>query len=366
MNSNTETPANKEFKYLRFLNETLQAQVLRQEICDEFSRKVFDYLKSEPHFDAHIFCAFLYKFINKCKLYRPVVMRSANPIDRMRLAYIPEELLLFLDLPSIKFALSSINANLFYGIPLEEKLKHLLHNDEPTWKKARVEIKLPEVSGNAGFISYVDIEFTLPHLTIEQKLDIIHFTICALNYLSQNAELVETFSNPAISSSVYISTPEHFKVISDILHQIRNTIIGKVVSEKAELDEDSEFDENLSDVARILVAQNQDPKIEKQWLDENSPVFVKAEIEATVERAMKTKGYPPHYLQQIIDTAVRLYEQNDRVRAIDIYNELRIEKNTYNSRIKFFGYDTAMILEAARNKVRESEVRKKVVKSIKR
>jgi hypothetical protein len=70
------------------------------------------------------------------------------------------------------------------------------------------------------------------------------------------------------------------------------------------------------------------------------------------------QSYPPFYLQQILDTAVRLYEKDDKVRAIDIYQELRIEKNTYNKRIKFFGYNTAMILQQARDKFRESEAQK--------
>lgn len=354
-----------EIRYLRFLNNTLQIEQMREDICDEFTGKIFDYLEGKPLFDAQVFCAFIYNFIFKCQLQSNLVMTAEHNLqDKVNLnaGKIADELFLYLDLFSQNFALSSVDVHQFQPFSLEEKLKHLIEIDAPTWKTARVKIIEPELRGNAAYFSYVDIEFKQPPLSVRQKLDIIHFAICALNYLSWNGEPIVAGYNPEISSKVYVSKPEHLKVVSDNLNRVRDSVILNAVRDKETDDEELnnlEFDPNEPTMARIIKAQNQDPKLEKQWLDENSPVFVKSEIEVVAERPAKTKGYPPHYLQQIIDTAVRLYEQNDRVRASDIYQELHIEKNTYNTRIKFFGYDTAMILEQARNKIRESEEREK-------
>lgn len=415
-----------EIRYLRFLNNTLQIKQLREEICDEYTRKIFQYLNRNPRFDSQVFCAFVYKFIYKCQLYKSLVMTAeTNIYDKIRLdrGEIVNELYLFLDLHTVKFALSSVNPNQFHNVSIEEKLKHLIANNEqsikaeyesrsllakferknnPSWKEARVEIIVPEMRGNTRIVPYLDLEFTLPRLSTEQKLDVIHFAICALNYLSQKDEPIETFSNPEISSTLLVSKPEHLKVVSDNLNLLRDSIILNAFRDKESDNEELnnlEFDANAPDVARILQAQSKDRKIEKQWADIElltAPIpeseFLRekrlswarqpfepfksdtwkplsqhliekvsglAELESEVDKkkAKKTERYPPHYLQQIIGTAVRLYEEKDKVRAIDIYTELHIEKNTYNNRIKYFGYDTSMILDKAREIVREREGR---------
>ncbi len=303
--SQTKTQ-NYEISYLRFLNNTLQIRELRKDICDEFTRKIFDYLEDEPLFDAQVFCAFLYKFIFKCKLYKSLVMTAEhNLYDKIRLdaGKIANELSLFLGLFSVNFTLSSVNPNQFHNISFEEKLGYLLKRDKPSlitddeskfilatlskknnpsWKEARVKIIVPEMRGNKGIVPYLDLEFSLPHLSIEQKLDIIHFAICALNYLSQKDEPEKTFSNPEISSTVLVSKPEHLKVVSDNLNRVRDSAILNAVREKESGDDmlnALEFDPNAPEIARIIKAQNQDPKIEKLWLDENSSVFVKSEPE---------------------------------------------------------------------------------------
>jgi hypothetical protein len=352
MTSFSQSLSNKEIKYLRFLNNTLQIEELRKDVCDEFTRKIFNYLESEPLFDPHVFCAFLYKVIFKCKLIKPAVERSKNPVDDWRLQRFSGEMLTFFNLFTVNFALSSIDPNQFYGMGLEEKLKHILADDTSRLKTASVKIVLPEVGGNAGIVPYVDLEFKLPRLSTEQKLDVIHFTICALNYLSQKDEPEQTFSNPMFPSVVYVSKPSYLTFVSDELNKVRKYVIKNALNEKEIFEDDLEFDESLPDIKRILQAQNQDSRIEKQWLDITSTVFSKPEVEIDTEKAKKTRSYPPHYLKQIIDTAVRLYEKKDKVMAIDIYTELHIEKNTYNSRIKYFGYDTPMILEKAREIVR--------------
>jgi hypothetical protein len=423
MDTNRERRSNKEIGYLRFLNGTLKANKLREEVCDNFTRKIFDYLEGEPLFDKQVFCAFIYHFIFKCKLYKNLVMTAeTNVYDRIRLdaGGIANQLFLFLSLHTIKFALPSVDPNQF-RVSLQEKLNHLLFEDENfddaaiseklqspnakkryiSWKHSRVKIIVPKMRGNTGIVPYVDLEFTLPPLSVEQKLDVIHFTICALNYLSQKDEPVETFSNPENSSTVLVSKPEHLKVVSDNLISVRDSVILNAIRDKEGFGDDLEFDESLPDIARILIAQSQDPEIEKRWADKNPPVLskpdsefirewqlkqlrkpfkfaesdvwqpikigaieehsdlVKPETEVGEKKTKKNKGYPPHYLKQIIDTAVRLYEKNDKVRAIDIYTELQIEKNTYNKRIKFFDCDTSMILEKAREIIRERERRKK-------
>ncbi|MGI8757426.1 MAG: hypothetical protein ACR2MB_16530, partial [Acidimicrobiales bacterium] len=180
------------------------------------------------------------------------------------------------------FALSLVDPNQFHSVSIEEKLKHLLDNDKPDWKAARVKIIVPEMLGNTGIVPYFDLEFTLPRLSVGQKLDIIHFAICALNYLSQKDEPVYTFSNPKLSSTELVSKPEQLKVVSDNLNQVRYFVILNAIRDK-ESDDDElnalEFDQNEPTTARIIKAQSQDPKIEEQWLDENSPVFVKSETE---------------------------------------------------------------------------------------
>ncbi len=282
---NTDSQSHKEIRYLRFLNNTLQISEIRKDICDEFTRKIFDYVEDEPLFDAQVFCALLYKFIFKCKLHQSLVMTAENNIyDKIRLdaGGIANELSLFLDLWSVNFALSSVDPNQFRNVSIEEKLKHLLENDEPDWRSARVKIIVPEMRGNTGIVPYFDLEFKLPRLSVGQKLDIVHFAICALNYLSQKDEPVYTFSNPEISPAVLVSKPEQLKVVSNNLNQVRYYIISNAINEK-ESDDDElnalEFDQNEPTTARIINAQSQDPKIEKQWLDENSPVFVKSNTE---------------------------------------------------------------------------------------
>ncbi len=417
-----------EIRYLRFLNNTLQIKQLREEICDEFTRKIFYYLNHDPRFDSQVFCAFLYKFIHKCQLYKNLVMTAeANIYDKISLdnGKIVNELYLFLDLHTVKFELSFVDPNQFHNVSIEEKLKHLIANNEqsvkteyesksfaaklkrknnPSWKAARVEIIVPEMRGNTGIIPYFDLEFSLPRLSTEQKLDVIHFAICALNYLSQKDEPVKTFLNPEISSTALVSKPEHLKVVSDNLNRLRDSIILNAFRDKESDDEELnnlEFDRRAPDVARILQAQKQDRQTEKKWTDKDSltaskpeseflrewrlkqarrpfefpksdiwePIkysffeeisgLAKPESEVGKQKPKKTNSYPPHYLEQIINTAVRLYEKKDKVKAIDIYTELQIEKNTYNKRIKHFGYDSSKILNEAREIVREREKERK-------
>ncbi len=417
----TKTPKY-EINYLRFLNNTLQVKKMREEICDEFTRKIFYYLNDEPRFDSQVFCAFLYYFIFKCKLYKNLVMTAeTNIYDKIRLdaGKIVDELYLFLDLPLVKFVLTSVNAYQFQNVSIEEKLKHLLANNEqsvkakyeseslaaklnrknnPSWKAARVEIIAPEIGGNADIIPYYDLEFTLQRLSIEQKLDIIHFTICALNYSSQKDEPIETYSNPEISTTVWVSKPEQLKIISDTLNNLRDSIILNAIRDKESDDEEQnnlEFDTNMPDVARILQAQKRDQKIEENWTDKDSLTTPEPEsefsrewrlkkigepfefsknknykpiklifdndnseslqIDKSLVEKKKTQDFPKHYKKQIIDTAVRLYKSKDKVTAIDIYSALDISKNTYNKRIKFFGYDTSKILYEAQELLRESE-----------
>lgn len=300
-----------EIRYLRFLNNTLQIRELREDVCDEFTRKIFDYLEDEPLFDAQVFCTFLYKFIFKCKLYKNLVMTAeTNIYDKIGLeaGSIANELSLFLGLHTVKFALPSVDPNQFHNVSIEEKLKHLIANNEPSvkaeyegksliaalsrknnpsWKAARVKIILPEMRGNMRIVPYFDLEFSLPRLSVEQKLDIIHFAICALNYLSQTGEpeLVSPARPNPISDTPLpeiVSKPEHLKVVSDNLNRVRDYVILNAVRDKESDDEELnnlEFDPNAPDIVRILKAQNQDPKIEKQWLDKSSPVFVKSEAE---------------------------------------------------------------------------------------
>ncbi len=347
---------NKEIKYLRFLNNTLQTTVLRNDICDEFTRKIFDYLEAAPAFNAQVFCAFLYHFIHRCKLKRGLVMTAeTNVYDRIRLdaGSIANDLSLFLGLHSIRFALST-NPNQF-TVSLEEKLKHLLFDNNEdagkprmerrflSWRNPRVKIVLPEMKGNTGIVPFVYLEFTMPALSVGQKLDVLHFAICALNYLSQRDDPITTFSNPEIPQHVLVSKPEHLKIISDNLLRVRDSVVLNAIRDK----EGFEFDEQSQDIARILTVQNRDLPIKKQWLEGNPILALQSDEKP---KAAKAQGYPPFHLQQIIDTAVRLYEVKDKVRAIDIYTELGIERNTYHKRIKYFGYDTARILSEARTK----------------
>jgi hypothetical protein len=337
MKTSPDRPSDIEIRYLYFINNTLQIDILRAMVGDEFSRKIFDYLEDEPLFDAQVFCAFLYHFILKCIAYKNLVAKGKININvRNRLNKLSFELAVFLELQSGKFS-----------IPL-------LYGNEPDLKAGQVKLLLAEKGDYPNIYPYKGLEFTLPPFSVEQRLDIIHFMICAVNRLSQKDKPIETFRDSRNPYIRYISEPAHWKVIPDELISARELIINRIFREKGKSG-NKEFDESLPDIKRILQAQKQDPKIEKQWLDENSPVFVKPEIEAVAEKAVKTKGYPPHHLQQIKDTAVRLYELKDKVRAIDIYTELGIGKNTYNDRIRYFDYDTPKILYEARAIVRERE-----------
>jgi hypothetical protein len=260
-----------QIRYLRFLNNTLQIGELRKDVCDEFTRKIFDYLEGEPLFDAQVFSAFIYYLIFQCKQIQPAIRRDRNPIDTLRFAFFRNDLIRLFNSFSPTFTLDPINPNQFNSVSIKEKLKHLLVDDESPHKGARVEIILPENNGKNKIVPFVSLDFTLPRLSLEQNLDIIHFTICALNYLSQKDNPLEHFQNAENSRK-----SESFKIISDEFTNIRNSVIKNAFREK-ELFGESEFDESLPDIKRVLQAQNQDPKIERQWLDVNSPVFVKSE-----------------------------------------------------------------------------------------
>lgn len=324
MQGNTKKPLNKEVRYLRFLNETLQANVLREKICDEFTRKIFDYLEDAPTFDGQIFCAFLYKFIYKCELKKSLLITSIDNVYeaiRKEPKNIANDLGIFLRLFTVKFALPSVDPNQF-TVSLKEKLSNFLDLDEPTWKKPQVKIIVPEMRGNTGMVPYYDLEFTLPKLKTEQLLDILHFTICALNYLSQRNEPEQFFSNPEISSTILVSKPEHFKVISDSLLIVRKNVISSAFREKEYPENDLEFDESLPDVARIIRAQKQDPKIEKQWLDENSSVFSSIEDESTVTNLDEKLENSLTKRQWLI--AMRFFINHFNLRHIDAINFARL------------------------------------------
>jgi hypothetical protein len=274
-----------EIRYLRFLNNTLQIGKLRKDVCDEFTRKIFDYLEGEPLFDAQVFSAFIYYLIFQCKQIQPAICRDRNPIDTLRFAYFKNDLIRLFNSLSPTFTLEPINPNQFHSVSIREKLKHLLVGDEPPHKGARVEITLPENNGMNKVVPFVSLDFKLPRLSVEQNLDIIHFTICALNYLSQNDNPLEHFQNAENSQK-----SESFKITSNELTSIRNSVIKNAFREKEVWEDESEFDESLPDIKRILQAQNQDPKIERLWLDKSSPVFVKAESEA-IELEAKAKKH---------------------------------------------------------------------------
>lgn len=362
----SQTSQHKEIRYLRFLNNTLQIREIRKDICDEFTRKIFDYVENESLFDAQIFCAFLYEFIFKCKLYQNLVMTAeSNFYDKIRLdaGKIVNELSLFLNLWTVKFALSSVDPNQFHRVSIKEKLKHLLDNEEPIWKPARVKIILPEMRGNTGIVPYFDLEFTLTRLSVGQKLDIIHFAICALNYLSQKDEPVYTFSNPELSPIELVSKPEQLKVVSDNLDQVRYFVILNAVREKESDDDEQnavEFDQNEPTTARIIKAQSQDPKIEEQWLDKNSPVFVKSETEKDEPKDEKTNetvtgGYSIYYRNRIIDAAVRLTEKQDTWGELELIEELDTSKSTLDRQKRFFKLKMPIIRDEANAKIREKK-----------
>ncbi len=263
MKTNRAGQSDKEIRYLRFLNNTLQIRELKKDVCDEFTRKIFDYLEDEPLFDEQVFCAFLYEFIFRCKLYRNLVMTAeTNIYDKIRLdaGSIANELSFFLGLHSVTFALSSVDPNQLHSVSIEEKLKHLIANNEPSvkaeyegksviatlsrknnpsWKAARVKIILPKMRGNTGIVPYFDLEFSLPRLSVEQKLDVIHFAICALYYLSQTGEpeLVSPARPNPISDTPLpeiVSKPEHLKVVLDNLNRLRDSIIITAVRDNTE------------------------------------------------------------------------------------------------------------------------------------
>jgi hypothetical protein len=260
-----------EIRYLLFLNNTLQIEELSKVVCDEFTRKIFDYLEDEPRFDPHIFCALLYDLIFECKRMQPAVSRNPNPVDTIRFGHFQNDISRLFNSLSVKFTLDSVDPNQFRNVGIKEKLNHLLADDNSLGKVPPLKIMLPESSGSNRVVPFVILEFTLPTFTIEQKLDVLHFTICAINYLSQKDNSLTRFQN--IESS---QKPESLKIITDFLIGVRKSVIKLAFREKEVWEDESEFDESLPDIKRILQAQNQDPLIEKQWLDENSSVFVKS------------------------------------------------------------------------------------------
>lgn len=255
MKINSNITQDREIMYLRFLNETLQIKVLKEEICDLFTGNIFDYLQGNPSFDPQVFCAFLYKFIYKCRLITPLVESAKeNPIERLKLKRKFEELFFFLDGSQIGFALSSFDSNSF-STPLEEKLKHLLATESISRKTPHVKIVLPEFHGNTDIIPYVDLEFVIPRLTVEQKLDVLHFAICAFNFLSQK--------------------DESMKIISENINSIRDSIMLNSVRDMENLDDESNFDNSSPEITRILKVSKRDSNTEKLWADENSRLFSK-------------------------------------------------------------------------------------------
>lgn len=280
MDKNLDNQNNKPIRYLRFLVNTLQVKQLKEDIGDEFTQKIFDYLKGESLFDEHVFCAFLYYLITECKRIQPAIDRTPNPIDLMRFGHFQNGIRKLFNSFSVNFTLDSVDPNPFrvQGVSLQEKLNHLLANDDSPHQEPRVAIILPK--GKPGnIVPCVDLEFTLPPLSIEQKLDVIHFTICAVNYLSQKDDQLKRYQMAESSQK-----PESLKIISDFLISVRESVIQGVFREKEVWEDDSEFDESLPDIKRILIAQNQDPQIEKQWLDKNSPIFIQQ-----IENEIKTE-----------------------------------------------------------------------------
>ncbi len=306
MNTNRESTSNKEIRYLRFLNETLKAKELRDG-CDTFTRKIFEYLEGEPHFDSQVFCALLYNFIFRCKLFRGLVIQAqagGYGEARMSPAYakisidggsISNDIFSFLNQNPYRFALSSVDPNQF-TTSLEDKLKHLLDTETPTWKASSVKIILPEANRNTDIVPYVDLEFTLPCLSVMQKLDVIHFAICGLNFLSQKDQTM--------------------KVISENLVSVRDSVIYNSIRDKDNLEDDLDFDESLPDISRILTAQEIDTKIEKQWQDENSPVFIKSETE-TLETNLDEKLKITLTARQWL-IALRFFINHYNLREIDV------------------------------------------------
>lgn len=341
---NTNIQLNKVIRYRRFLNGTLQAKKLRKEICDEFTRKIFDYLEAEPLFDSQVFCAFLYHFIfRRCVSKRHLIMSAeTNDFDKIRLysneGAIANELSLFLGLHSIRFALSSVDSNQFHNVSIEEKLKHLLANNNPSWKAARVKIILPENGKPGNIVPYFDLEFTLPRLSTEQKLDIIHFAICALNYLSQKDDSAENFLEN------FIEKHEHLKIISDNLIRVRDSVIDNALRDKEGYGDELEFDESLPDIARILTAQTQDPQIEKQWLEGNPIVSVEPEaktVETNLDKKLKSTLSARQWLiaMSFFTDAYKLYSVTEKINFSRLLTILNNGKNLQAFRTKLGARD---------------------------
>lgn len=262
---------NKEIRYLLFLNETLEAKALKEEICDEFTRKIFDYLEeAESPFAAQVFCVFFYHFIHRCKLRKGLLMED---------------------------------------------------------------------------------------LSFVQKLDVLHFAICALNYLSRQYEPEQTFSmwmsyplNPVSKPN-----PEDLKVISDNLNFLRESLICNNIKDRENLKDDSEFDENLPDIVRISKALEQDKQIEKQWLSRKPPVFIEPETAVNVEKKKTNQDLSPYKRKRIIEEAVRLSEKRDRWGGLDLVQELGISKSTFDRQKRSLKLKMRMIRDEANAIIRERE-----------
>ncbi len=156
--------------------------------------------------------------------------------------------------------------------------------------------------GNTSIVPYVDLEFTLPPLTVAQKLDVLHFAICGFNFLSQKDETM--------------------KVISENLVSVRDFVISNAIRDKEGFGDDLDFNESSPEITRILTAQKQDPKIEKQWADENSPVFSKSEIETTETNLDEKLEATLTKRQWLI--AMRFFINHYNLRDIDAINFARL------------------------------------------
>ena len=434
MNNISETQFEKEARFLRFVDETLRARDLYN-VDEAFARKVFEYLENDPKFAAQDFVILI------AHLLEEIIKTCGKVIDKdayrqLKLAYLPDV---------FKVDQIIVGAKIWETDSMFEFYKEKLKD------VAKIEYPHREIDPNSLIVSFT---FTLPKLNFLQKFDVLHFLLCALNYMSVKnqalkyaVELFSDFRNELIleatrekeDSEIYrralfanlydVATERQWSVANLVLSKMQKVDSEKQPKpsewfeirrkNKEENDKKTELllkEQKLIDAMpyiETIIKYLDEPKELEAYLSyfpnndkisdaisiirtEEPYKFILAEIESNTfmillkyqvnilenfaqsieeqenrnqqnekqkdlvlskqkEKDSKSKSYSPHILKQIIDTAIRLYEVKDKVKAIDIYTELHIEKNTYNKRIKYFGYDTPKILYEAREIIRERE-----------
>ena len=236
MNTNSDKKEEREIKYLRFLDETNYARTFL-EIHEKFALMIFDFVETKDPINADEFVltvGFAYEKIHNSCLY----LKTVNPVNA-------QELIDSFDKPKIWQSLSGLLGTFLIAAPKakesEETEKKKGSNSWALLRLSRIDIPF-ELWERVDSDYFLNLRFVFPKLTIAEKLDVIHFLLCAFKYKANFEDAFE-------------------KAIAD-LEDLRNELI--LIAIRPE-----NFSTELHN--RVFKARLEDVEAEKRWTEKNLP-----------------------------------------------------------------------------------------------